>query len=124
MYGMGVMDVNWMVELMQSVLGIVIALSWYILTAISLMTIAKKTNTDNGWFAWIPILNFVLLIQIARQPLWLLLFYLLGCTAPFVYAYNWYGVAEQRGKSGILIAILTFVPIVNLLVPLYVAFSD
>ena len=41
-------------------------LAIYVVMAISLMKIATRTNTPNGWFAWIPILNLVLMLQIAE----------------------------------------------------------
>jgi hypothetical protein len=41
----------------------------YIYMSMALMTIATKTNTPNGWLAWIPIANIFLMLQIARKPL-------------------------------------------------------
>jgi len=43
---------------------------FYIYMAYTLMKIAQKTNTENAWFAWIPILNIILMLQIAKKPLW------------------------------------------------------
>lgn len=35
----------------------VIGIAFYVYFAICLMKIAKKTNTENAWMAWIPIAN-------------------------------------------------------------------
>lgn len=35
----------------------VFAIAAYVYFAVVLQTIAKKTNTENAWFAWIPILK-------------------------------------------------------------------
>ena len=45
-------------------------LAIYIYSAICYMAMAKRTNTPNGWFAFIPILNMILMLQIAKRPLW------------------------------------------------------
>ena len=35
----------------------VVAAAFYIYLALALQTIAKKTNTENAWWAWIPIIQ-------------------------------------------------------------------
>jgi hypothetical protein len=42
----------------------------YLIFSLSFMRIAKKTNTPNGWLAFIPILSLVLAVQIADKPMW------------------------------------------------------
>jgi uncharacterized membrane protein YhaH (DUF805 family) len=49
---------------------IIVMLAIYIYTAIALMAIAKKTDTPNGWLAWIPIANIYLMTQIAGISGW------------------------------------------------------
>ncbi len=51
-------------------------LAIYVLMAISLMKIANRTGTPNAWLAWIPIMNLVLMLQIADRPMWWLIFWL------------------------------------------------
>jgi len=64
----------------------------YVAMAISLMKIANRTNTPNAWFAWIPILNLILMLQIAQRPMWWLVFFLVpiinfGCSySDYLYA--------------------------------------
>ena len=42
----------------------------YIYISLALMKIAKRTGTPNGWFAWIPILNLLLIAKIAKMHWW------------------------------------------------------
>lgn len=49
---------------------LLVGLAFYAYFAICLMKIAEKTNTENAWWAWVPLLNIILLIKIAGKPLW------------------------------------------------------
>jgi len=114
----------------------IIGLAVYIYYAICLMKIAKKTNTANGWFAWIPILNVVLMIKIAKKPMWWIALFIglfILCVIPilgFLAAIAsmvlmiilWMKIAEAVGKPGWW-GILMIVPIANLIIPGILAFS-
>jgi hypothetical protein len=86
------------------VLVLFIVLVLYVIMAISLMKIAKRTNTENAWFAWIPILNLILMLQVAKRPMWWLIFFLVpfinivGVVLQFVI---WVDIAKRLGKSAI-----------------------
>jgi hypothetical protein len=67
----------------------------YVYVSLALQTIAQKTNTANGWLAWIPIANIILMM----------------------------GIAEARSKPSWW-GILLIIPVVNLIVPGYLAWSD
>lgn len=44
----------------------------YVITALALMTIAKKLGkTEKSWWAWIPILNLLLLAELAGHEAWM-----------------------------------------------------
>ncbi len=45
------------------VTGIPLYINW----ALATQAIAKKTNTPKGWLAWIPVANFALWANIARD---------------------------------------------------------
>lgn len=48
----------------------------------SISVTARKTGTDNAWFAFVPILNVILRVQIADNPWgWLLLLSSLSSTS-------------------------------------------
>ncbi|MFH1174481.1 MAG: hypothetical protein V1725_05065 [archaeon] len=98
----------------------------YVYTALVLMVIAKKTKTPNGWLAWIPIANFVLMLNIAKIDWWWLL---IGIAAiilsmiPIVgviinlalivgVIYLWWRICEEVKKPGWW-GILMMIPIVN-----------
>ncbi|MBI1941575.1 MAG: hypothetical protein HYS33_08730, partial [Acidobacteria bacterium] len=36
---------------------------FYVYSSLALQTIAKKTNTENAWLAWIPIANVILMLN-------------------------------------------------------------
>ena len=127
------MDPNMTQEQMQNamqgamlgamLIPIIIMIIAYLYISISLMIIAKKTNTDNGWLAFIPIANIVLMCNIAGKSLiWLLLSFipLINIIAVIVL---WMGISEKRGKAG-WIGILILVPIIGIFIPGYLAFSE
>jgi hypothetical protein len=95
----------------------------YVYHALALQTIATKTNTENPWFAWIPILNIILMLNIARKPIW----WIVLCLIPFVniviLIIVWMAIAEARNKPNWW-GILLIVPVANLIVPGYLAWAD
>ena len=95
----------------------------YVYHALALQTIATKTNTENPWFAWIPILNIILMLNIAKKPIWWIILFLIPLVNVVIYVILWMGAAEARGKPNWW-GILTIVPVANLIVPGYLAWSD
>lgn len=95
----------------------------YIYFAIALQTIARKTQTEHGWWAWIPLLQIVLSIQVARRPVW----WIVLCLIPFVnivmFILVWMGIAEARKRPSWW-GILLIVPVVNLIVPGLLAWTE
>ena len=94
----------------------------YALFCFPLQVIAGKTGTPNGWFAWIPILNVVLLCKIAKKPIWWLILMLVPLINIAIIVIIWMKIAEKLGKPG-WIGLLMIVPVVQLLVPFYLAFT-
>lgn len=97
-------------------------LALYIYFAIALMAIAKKTKTENGWLAFIPIANIYLMTKMAKVSPWLTLIVIAGIipvigsivmTVLFVYLF--WKIAEAIGKPGWW-GILMILPIVNLVI--------
>jgi len=99
------------------------ALAMYIYVSLALMTIAQKTNTENGWFAWIPILNIILMLNIARKPIWWIILFLIPLVNIVMAIVVWMGVAEARNKPNWW-GVLMIVPVANVVVPGYLAWSD
>lgn len=95
----------------------------YIYIALALQTIAQKTNTENSWLAWIPIANLILMLNIARKPIWWIILLLIPLVNIVIYIIVWMGIAEARGKPNWW-GILIIVPLVNIIVPGYLAWAD
>ena len=106
-------------------------LAIYIYSALALMTIAKKTNTPNGWLAWIPIANMYLMTQIAGVPWWTFLVLLVSAYIPMVGAlivlgitlWWWWKIAEARNRPGWW-GILMILPLINLIIMGVLAWAD
>jgi hypothetical protein len=91
--------------------------------AISLMKIAKRTNTENAWFAWIPILNLILMLQIAQRPMWWLIFWfvpILNIASIVLNFIVWIDIAKRLGKTAVWGVLAVLIPIIFM--P-YLAFS-
>jgi hypothetical protein len=92
--------------------------------------IAKKTSQTPAWLAWIPIANLFLMCKIAALPYWWLFGILLGFI-PYVgwllssalSGYIWYRIALARNKPG-WVGILIIIPVVNLAIMGYLAFTE
>ena len=76
----------------------IILLALYVYTALAVQTIAQKTNTANPWLAWIPIVNIVLLLNIAKKPIWWIILCLIPFVNIIVIIIVWMAVAEARNK--------------------------
>jgi hypothetical protein len=100
-----------------------ILLMGYVYMALALQTIATKTSTPNEWLAWIPIANAILMLQIAKKPLWWFLLFLIPLVNIVIAIIVWMGIAEARQKPNWW-GILMIVPIANLVVPGYLAWAD
>jgi hypothetical protein len=105
------------------VIELVFALAGYIYVALAVQTIATKTNTPNGWLAWIPIANCFLMLNIAQKPVWWLILLLIPLVNIVVFIIVWMAMAERRGKPGWW-GILLIVPVVSIIVPGYLAWAD
>lgn len=102
---------------------IIVVLAVYAYVAFSVQIIARKTETPNDWFAWIPIANLFLLLAIAKKPLWWFFLMLIPFVNVVIFIIVWMRIAENVGKPSWW-ALLTLLPLVGLIVPGYLAWSD
>ena len=102
---------------------LIIVVAVYAFAAYCLQLIAQKTNTENGWFAWIPILNTVLMLNIAKKPVWWIILFFVPFVNIVILVIVMMAVAEARGKPGWW-GILFLIPVVNLVILAMLAFSD
>jgi len=98
-------------------------LAGYVYVALALQTIANKTNTENGWLAWIPIANIVLMCNIAKKPVWWIILCLIPLVNIVIFILLWMGIAEARNKPTWW-GIMVIIPIMNIIMPGYLAWSD
>jgi|TARA_B100002003_G_C13641589_1_gene327247 hypothetical protein len=96
-----------------------IAIAFYVYTALAWMSIAKKLNHPHPWLAWIPIANGAMILQLGGFHwawIFLVLIPILGWIAIFIMAIiaTW-RIYEQRNYPGwlALVPLLGFVPFVN-----------
>ena len=117
--GLGALSALTGTLLIISVIGFIAV---YIYCAIAMMAIAKKTNTNKAWMAWIPIANLYLVTQIAEENGWWTLM-VFASFIPFIGSLAmlvvgiWllWKVAERVDYPG-WTSLLMLVPIVNLIV--------
>ena len=98
------------------VVTIVVGLGSYIYCSLALMKIAKRLDYENAWFAWIPILNMVLLFQLGEQnPVLLLLLLIPGVGALVVGVLSIIAlmkICEKRGYEKAL-GLLALIPVAS-----------
>lgn len=102
---------------------LVVGAAFYIFAAFALMTIAEKTQTPNAWLAWIPLANVVLMIMVARKPIWWIVLFFIPLVNIVVSVILWMAIAEARHKPSWW-GILTIIPVLNLVAIAYLAWSD
>ena len=102
---------------------IIVVLVFYAYLSLAVQTIARKTGTENDWFAWIPIANLFLLLAIAKKPLWWFVLMLIPLVNVVIFILVWMGMAEARGKPSWW-GLLMLIPGVSLIVPGYLAWSE
>lgn len=99
------------------IFGITVSLATYVYSSLALMTIANKLGNENGWFAWVPILNTILLFQLGDKNPWLLLIAFIPGIGALVIAILCIiiimTICEKRGYDKLL-GLLSLVPIANL----------
>ncbi|MDD3345300.1 MAG: hypothetical protein PHO34_02550 [Candidatus Omnitrophica bacterium] len=119
--------------LASGTVALVIVLSFlagYVLFSICLQLIAKKTGNGPVWMAWVPIASLFLMCKIAKlSPAWMLTCF---CgLIPFIgvllslgfFAFFWYRIALAINKPGWM-GICCVVPVVNVVILCYFAFTD
>lgn len=97
--------------------------AFYVYIALALQAIAKRTNTENAWWAWVPILQIVLMLNIAKKPVWWIVLFFIPLVGIVFAIIVWMAVAEAVGKPSWW-GILLIVPALGLIVPGYLAWAD
>jgi len=112
---------------MYSFLGgagsLIIGLVFYAYYALGLMVIANKTDTPDGWMAWIPILNLYLMCRIARKPWWWMILFFIPFVNFVISIVVLYSIIVIADKPGWWILPM-LIPVVNIIFWGLLAFTD
>jgi hypothetical protein len=101
----------------------VIGIAFYVYFSLALQTIAKKTNTPDDWWAWVPIMSAILMLKVAKKPLWWIILFFVPFVNIVIIIITFMAIAEARNKPSWW-GILMIVPVANLIVPGYLAWAD
>lgn len=104
------------VILVIALVGGILGLVLYVFTSLALMKIAKKLNMENGWWAWVPVLNMVLLAQMGDVNPWTLLLALIpGVNVIYLLYFAVVTGMKMSEKLGLekMLGLLMLVPVVQ-----------
>lgn len=94
----------------------VVSIALYVFMSWAYMIIAKKLNMENAWFAWVPVLNLILMAQIGDINPWTLLLIIIPFVNVFYLIYflvvSSMKMSEKLGLDKYL-GLLMFVPVVQ-----------
>jgi len=99
------------------------ALGLYAYVAFCLMKMADKLNVADSWWAWVPILNILLLVKMSGKPLWWFVLFFVPLANLVVAILVMVAVLEALKKPPLLV-IGFFVPVLNLVLLGYLAFAE
>ena len=84
---------------------------YYVVFAVCLYKIAKRTKTENAFLAFIPIANVYLMVEIAQKPIWWLVVLLIVPIVNIIFAIlTFMAIAKRMGRPawwGVVIALLS-----------------
>ncbi len=105
------------------IIMLIVLAPMYIYLALTLMTTAKKLGISSAWFAWVPVLNLVLLCRCAGITSWFFLAFFVPLINIIIGIYAYMKIAERRGFESWL-GILMIVPVANIIIPGYLAWGE
>ena len=103
--------------------ALLVGLAFYIFFCFCYKRICEKCGVTPGVLIWIPIVQLVPLLQVAKMPVWMIILFLIPLVNLVIFVMMWVKICQARGKSGWLV-ILFFIPIANLIFIPYLAFSE
>jgi hypothetical protein len=87
----------------------------YVFFAVCWMMIAKKTqHADLAWWAWVPVLNVLLVFKIANKPTWWIFLMLVPIVNFFAWLFACLSAAQVRGKGAFTGILASIIPVVGL----------
>jgi len=117
------MNWSWLSSISQAWdVALYVVAATYLWTALCLFITAKKIDTPDTWFAWIPILNLILMCRVAGRPSWWAVLLFIPLVNIVVYLDIWMTIADARGHPSWL-GIFMIVPVANLVILGILAFT-
>jgi len=98
-------------------------LGMYLYFSYAMYKIAQKLGHDSPWWAWVPILNTIQLIQMACKPMYWFVFLLVPVVNIVCFAILWIEVAKRTGHSA-WIGFCTLLPLVGFVTVGMMAFGS
>jgi hypothetical protein len=102
---------------------ICVGLALYLFYCFCYKRICEKCGVTPGVLVWIPIVQLVPLLQVAKMPVWMIILCFVPLANIVVFFMMWAKICVARGRSGWLV-LLFIVPIANLILVPYLAFSE
>ena len=104
-------------------IALVVFVGFYVFTCYCFKLICEKAGESPGALIWIPIVNIIPLLNVAKMPTWYIILFFIPLVNLIVGIIMWVKVCEARGKPGWLV-IMIFIPLVNIAFVPYLAFSE
>lgn len=96
-------------------------LAGYIISSLLLYMIAGKAGAkDHAWWAFIPVLNIFLILEMAEMPCLFIILLLIPIVNIFIAIFAWYNIILKLDKPGWHI-IFMLIPGINFLYMVYLA---
>ena len=103
--------------------ALVVGLLFYLFYCFCCKRICDKCGIAPGILIWIPIAQYIPLLQTAKMELWMIILLLIPIVNIVIFVMLWAKICAARGKSPWLVVML-FIPGVNLAFLPYLAFSE
>ncbi|MEE8576887.1 MAG: DUF5684 domain-containing protein [candidate division Zixibacteria bacterium] len=108
---------------MLTAFGVLLFAAMFVYFAFMQYKMAHRTGqADTAWWAFIPILNTLLLIQMAAKPIWWILLLLVPVVNVVAFFMLWTSVSRNCGQSGVW-GFLMLLPLINFVAAFVLAFS-
>jgi hypothetical protein len=106
------------------VLGLLVfALALYVFGCFCLKRICEKCGENPGILIWIPIVQIIPLLKVAKMEIWMIILFFIPLVNIIIGIMMWAKICTARGKSPWLV-IMMIIPIVNIAFLPYLAFSE
>ena len=103
--------------------SLVICLPVYVFFCFCFKRICEKCGVTPGILIWIPIVNIIPLLEVAKMPAWMIILLLIPFVNLVFLVMLFAKICVARGKSPWLV-VLIFIPIANLIFIPHLAFSE